>query len=126
MALTIADSDVLIDALRGHAEAVEAVERGLRAGTLATTSISVFELRSGAGDAEVRDATERLLDALEILPFDEAAAERAAGVRSALESRGEGIGMADYLIAGICLARSADLLTRNRKHFERVDGLKLA
>jgi predicted nucleic acid-binding protein len=33
--------------------------------------------------------------------------------------------MADYMIAGICLAHSAVLLTRNRKHFERVAGLTL-
>ena len=33
--------------------------------------------------------------------------------------------MADYLIAGICLDRNAILLTRNRDHFERVQGLSL-
>ena len=32
--------------------------------------------------------------------------------------------MADYLIAGICRSRSAELLTRNRRHFERVPELK--
>jgi len=39
---------------------------------------------------------------------------------------GTPIGMADYLIAGICLARGARLLVRNRSHFERVPGLELA
>jgi predicted nucleic acid-binding protein len=34
--------------------------------------------------------------------------------------------MADYTIAGTCLAHSAILLTRNREHFERVPGLTLA
>jgi predicted nucleic acid-binding protein len=34
--------------------------------------------------------------------------------------------MADSLIAGIVLAQAATLLTRNRRHFERVAGLKLA
>jgi predicted nucleic acid-binding protein len=31
--------------------------------------------------------------------------------------------MADYLIAGVCLARSAGLLSRYRAHFERIPGL---
>ena len=33
--------------------------------------------------------------------------------------------MADSLIAGIALVHNATLLTRNRKHFERVAGLRL-
>ncbi|MEE8409096.1 MAG: hypothetical protein V3T05_05790 [Myxococcota bacterium] len=34
--------------------------------------------------------------------------------------------MGDYLIAGICVSRRAILLTRNRKHFDRIDELSLA
>ncbi len=45
--------------------------------------------------------------------------------REALEATGSPIGMADYQIAGVCLSRSALLLTRNRAHFERVSGLRL-
>jgi tRNA(fMet)-specific endonuclease VapC len=67
-----------------------------------------------------------LLDPLITLPLNRTAADRAASVRKALERQGQGIGMADSLIAGIVLARGGILLTRNRKHFERVDGLKLA
>jgi tRNA(fMet)-specific endonuclease VapC len=33
--------------------------------------------------------------------------------------------MADCLIAGIALAEDEALLTRNRRHFERVPGLRL-
>jgi len=33
--------------------------------------------------------------------------------------------MADSLIAGIALANQLPLFTRNRKHFEKVPGLKL-
>jgi predicted nucleic acid-binding protein len=33
--------------------------------------------------------------------------------------------MADDLIAGVCLARSASLLSRNQSHFGRVPGLRL-
>jgi predicted nucleic acid-binding protein len=41
-------------------------------------------------------------------------------------SRGIDIGMADSLIAGICLVRGATLLTRNRRHYDRIPGLMLA
>ena len=49
----------------------------------------------------------------------------AAGVRRQLEQTGQPIGMADRLIAGIALAQDATLYTRNRKHFERLPGLRL-
>ena len=123
--MIVVDTDVLIDALRGRPDARRRVDLELRTGALATTSVSAFELRSGARSGTAAEKVEALLDALTILPFDEEAADRAAEVRRTLESEGEGIGMADYLIAGICLARSGLLLTRNREQFGRVPGLSL-
>lgn len=35
------------------------------------------------------------------------------------------MGMGDSLIAGIALANGLQLLTRNRKHFQQVEGLHL-
>ncbi len=37
----------------------------------------------------------------------------------------EDIGLADRLQAGICLNFDLPLATRNRKHFDRVEGLRL-
>ena len=125
MALIVVDSDVLIDALRGRQPAVRQVTDGLHAGVLSTTTVTVFELLSGVRTKAESAAVERLLAALTILPFDVGASREAAGVRRELASQGRSIGMADYMIAGICVARSAALLTRNRAHFERVSGLDL-
>ncbi|MSR21115.1 MAG: type II toxin-antitoxin system VapC family toxin [Gemmatimonadetes bacterium] len=123
--MIVADSDVLIDALRGRASIAERIALELTSGALATTAITAFELRSGARSPRAAAQVEQLLAALPIIPFDERAAEKAAAVRLGLEAAGAPIGMADYMIAGICLARSAILLTRNRAHFERVPGLAL-
>ena len=124
--MIVVDSDVLIDALRGRQPSAGQVRRGLEAGTLATTAVTVFELLSGARGPKQRESVDALLDALPVLPFDQAAGRAAALLRRELEDRGQGIGMADYLIAGLCVSRSASLLTRNRKHFERIESLRLA
>ena len=121
--MTIADFDVLIDALRGRESARARIAEALAAGTLATTAVTAFELRSGADSDRVRAAVGQLLAPLEVLPFDQAAAGAAARVRRELEAEGQPIGMADCMIAGICLVRSATLLTRNRALFGRVSGL---
>jgi tRNA(fMet)-specific endonuclease VapC len=123
--MIIAESDVLIDALRGRSPSAERITLELGTGGLATTTISAFELWSGARTDRSARQVASLLSAMPILPLDRDAATRAAEVRRQLEAAGTPIGMADYLIAGICLARSALLLTRNRAHFDRVAGLTL-
>lgn len=39
---------------------------------------------------------------------------------------GQSIGMADLMIAAVCIANQASLLTRNLKHFQRIATLTLA
>jgi tRNA(fMet)-specific endonuclease VapC len=124
--LIVADSDVLIDFLAGREPAASRVAVELESRTFGTTVVTRFEMLAGARDATAEGILRRLLDPLTTLPLDRAAADRAASVRRALEQRGSGIGMADSLIAGIVLVHDGMLLTRNRKHFDRVEGLKLA
>ena len=85
----------------------------------------MFELTSGAKSKAERDKVERLLAPATVLSLDEGSSRLAAEVRRRLEKLGQPIGMADYLIAGICLSHAAVLLTRNTAHFERVPGLEL-
>ena len=124
--MIVVDTDVLIDALRGRQPGADRVAAGLEQGSLSTTAVSVFELLSGAKGRKQAEAIGALLAALPVLPFDLAAGETTASLRRDLESRGQGIGMADYLIAGVCVSRSAQLLTRNRKHFQRIASLAFA
>lgn len=123
--MIVADSDVLIDALRGRDPAASRISLELQSGGLATSAITVFELRSGARDTREREIVDRLLGAMRILPLDASAAGEAAEIRRALEALGAPLPMADCLIAGICRVNMATLLTRNRKHFDRVPDLLL-
>jgi predicted nucleic acid-binding protein len=122
----VADTDVLIDALRGREPARTRVAEALAAGQLATTTISAFELRSSADTDHARAMVEQLLSPLAILPFDDEAAAQAVRARRALDAPGSPIGIANCMIAGICLARSASLVTRDRALYGRVAGLVLA
>jgi tRNA(fMet)-specific endonuclease VapC len=123
--MIIADSDVLIDFLRGRGEWARRVAIELETRSFGTTAITAFEIRSGARTARQKKAVDTLLEAMTILPFGPEEARIAAEIRQQVESRGQPIGMADYMIAGVCIATNSVLLTRNRKHFERIEGLKL-
>jgi len=124
--MTVADTDVLIDFLSASEPAAGRVRAELQDGNLVTTVITRFELLSGARSAKAMRAIGELLESIRSLELDSKAADRAAAVRRSLERKGSTIGMADSLIAGIVLTVSGILLTRNRRHFDRVDGLKLA
>ena len=67
--------------------------------------------------------TEELLDALRIIPFDDAAAR--AFDRLRVDKTLRKMGRADMLIASIALARGAILVTRNVRHFKPVSGLRV-
>lgn len=123
--MTIADTDVLIDYLAGKGEH-EAVERLLRRGVLRTTVITRFELLSGAKNPKQLSVLYQLLEAVPSLGLDEAAADAASEIRRSLERAGNAVGMADSLIAGIVISQGGSLLTRNRRHFERIPGIRLA
>jgi tRNA(fMet)-specific endonuclease VapC len=123
--MTVADSDVLIDFLRGHEPGRSKIALELSTGRLTTTAISAFELMSGVLAKRDQNKVATLLEAMLVLPVEGRAAEIAAQIRRDLEADGKAIGMADYLIAGVCLAHGATLLTRNLDHFRRVPELQI-
>ncbi len=124
--MIVADTDVLIDFLSGKGAGADAVTRELAHGGLATTAVTWFELHAGTVSPKQKRVIDQLFEAIPVLPLDLKAADRAAAVHRSLLQRGREIGMADSLIAGIALHNGAALLTRNRGHFERVQGLELA
>jgi tRNA(fMet)-specific endonuclease VapC len=61
---------------------------------------------------------------LEVLAFDEAAADHAADIRATLERKGQPIGGYDLLIAGHARSRGLTVITGNVSEFGRIDGLR--
>lgn len=124
--MIVADTDVLIDFLGGRKPAADRVALELDRGPLATTAVNRFEMLAGVRSVRQDRLIRELLAALFTLPLDDKAADAAARVRRTLEATGTAIGMGDSLIAGIVLANDGILLTRNRRHFDRVKGLTLS
>ena len=124
------DGDVVLVGSGNYGETIDLLGKAITVrsteGALHTTAVTRFEMLSGARTKRQRAAVSKLLAAVPALPVDEAAADAAAEVRRALDSRGEGIGMADSLIAGTVIRHGGTLLTCNRRHFDRVEGLPLA
>ena len=95
---------------------------------LAISTVVLTDLLHGAAKSakpvENRRAVDDFAARLEVLPFDEAAADHAADIRADLERRGQMIGGYDVLIAGQARSRGLTVVTGNLGEFRRVEGLR--
>ncbi len=125
----IVDTDVLIDLLREKEDAVKKIKELEKNEGLATTDINAFELYFGAYNSTKKDknlsSTRGLLKNLTLLHTTEEAMETGGRIYSDMKAKGKSIDIREVLIAAITLQKGASLLTRNREHFERINGLVL-
>ena len=110
MGKVLLDTDVLIDHLRGR--------RDLNTDDAAISVITRTELFAGNEPEEA--AVNVLLEDCEEVGVDASIARRAGRIK-----RDTGLQIADALIAATALEHELVLMTRNRRHFERVPGLDL-
>ncbi|MEN8207259.1 MAG: type II toxin-antitoxin system VapC family toxin [Pseudomonadota bacterium] len=62
---------------------------------------------------------------LDVIEWDNAAAEQYGKIRADLEAGGKPIGAMDMMIAAHAKSIKAVLVTNNQKHFARIKGLKV-
>lgn len=92
--------------------------------------ITYSELRHGAAHSQARKKYDRLIDTLSdrlefIADWSIKEDDLFATLQAALIGRRMPIGTNDVMIAGRALSLNAVLVTNNRRHFSRVDGLAL-
>ncbi|HDD53650.1 MAG TPA: type II toxin-antitoxin system VapC family toxin [Thermosulfidibacter takaii] len=91
------------------------------------SSITVAELEYGVAKSsrprQNREALLNFLAPLQILAFDDQAAQHYGKIRAYLERKGQTIGAMDLLIAAHARSLSLTLVTNNEKEFSRVPGL---
>lgn len=128
MSFYLLDTDIWIGLARGDANLIQQVYT-LDAAKVVTCAVVKAELLFGARKSQrVDENLEGIADLLEpfgSLPFDDRAAEHYGVIRTILESAGTPIGANDMLIAAIALANDCVVVTRNKREFERVPGLRV-
>ena len=123
------DTNVISELMRKRpAETVLERLGRIRDHELHTSSICVMELRFGAvrhprGRPLWERVQKKILPRFSILPVGYEEALKAGDILAGLEAAGTPIGVEDVLIGCTALAHGLRLVTRNVKHFERVDGL---
>jgi tRNA(fMet)-specific endonuclease VapC len=127
MATYMLDTETVSLAIRGEGRAGPRVLRHPRS-QVCTSSLVVAELRFGAENkqsSKLHDLITVFLSNIEVMPFDQAAADTFGRVSASLGRRGQPIGPIDTLIASHALSLGLVLVTSNTRHFARVQGLKV-
>lgn len=123
------DTNIVIYTIKRRPPQVAARFAERQAGELCLSSISLSELLFGAAKsqqpAKALEAISAIGEALEVVPFDEAAARAYGPLRAELERHGRPIGALDTLIAAHALSLDATLVTHNVSEFSRVPGLRV-
>jgi tRNA(fMet)-specific endonuclease VapC len=111
-------SPALMDALRTHPPS-----------RVRASSITIGELHVGAAKSKHPDIAaaniRRILKALVVVPFDEAAALSYDTIRAELEVRGSPIGPLDALFAAHACSLGWTLVTHNVREFKRIHQLQV-
>ena len=108
------DTDVLIDYLRGRAEAITYIESLTE--PLLVSTITIAELYSGVREGDERVALQAFLSAFETVDVSPAIAVK-GGLFRRDWGKSHKVGLADALIAATAEVRGATLITLNIKHF---------
>ena len=125
--MIVLDSDFLIDFFKGDEKAVNKMAELLQNDEVSTTVINYQEVFFGAlgsKDKEKVNEMNLFFQEINILDYKKDYVIKCCEVSHKLRKKGLSIGILDEIIAGICLSVNAKLLTKNKKHFSRVEGLK--
>lgn len=93
------------------------------------SAITYAELVHGVEKSQAKEknrvALMVLLSEIQIVPFDDLAAQIYGEIKADLQKKGTPIGLMDTLIAAHAKALNLTLVTNNTKEFARVEGLEL-
>ena len=87
------------------------------------SSITLFELYMGATTPDKELDIQILIQDLSILPVSNEVALMAAKIYKQLRKRNKLIEFRDILIAATCIINNMAIVSKNKKHFSRIDGL---
>jgi len=123
--IILADTSVLIEYFRkgdkSKSTLVGLYDEGY---DLCISAITHFEIYTGATGSQLGYWVS-MLEQMPVLPFDAVVSNVAVSLDRELKRQRQQLGMADLFIAATAMAHMLPIATLNRRHFERVDGLKV-
>ena len=121
---------MLVGLLRNNKDAISKIKLLLDDNAeLFTSSVNLHELIKGANLSNdiIKNTAkvDELTQTVSILPFDRKCATISGKISAKREIRAKPIGQNDIFIAAVAINYNIVLITRNKKHFEPIENLKI-
>ena len=123
MNMLLADTDILIDFLRGNEKAIQLVSENSE--NIIISPITITELYAGARSEKERNDLDSFLSLFQVIPIGNGIA-KAAGLLKREYLKSHNLGIADCLIAASAIDSNAKLKTLNVRHFPMFKNLEAA
>ena len=121
------DTNMCSYILKNHPAAVKQKFEEVGAGAICISAIVLAELYYGAArhpkGIVIRREIANFVSRLNVIPWDENAADHYGSIRASLEKAGTPVGAMDMLIAAHAKSCAATLVTNNLREFDRIKGL---
>lgn len=118
------DTDVLIDAGRGRADATNALRRAADDAALAVSVVTEMELLVGCRNKEEQAALDQFLQRFNVVPLRPAMSTRAVALMREFRLS-HGLLIADALIAATAIVEDVPLISKNQRDYRFIGSLDL-
>jgi len=123
--VVLVDTSILIDFFRKtdktKTQLIKLVDNGYLFSISTITEYEIFVGATIAQNAYWKEFLQRII----VYPFDTNAVTVAVDINNQLKQKRKQIDIADLFIAAIAISNNLIFATLNKKHFERIDGLKI-
>ena len=121
----VADTGIFIEHLRAKDKRSTTLYQIADNSEIYLLAVTLYELHMGATSPEKQRDIAVITEDFTILPFTDEVARRAASIYHKLRLSNQMVEFRDIFIAATCLVHNLPIVTLNKKHFQRIDGLKM-
>jgi predicted nucleic acid-binding protein len=121
----VIDTGIFIEHLRARDKSTTTLFGLADEPELFISAVSLYELYMGATSKEKMQDVGGLIQGLTVLPFTDEVALKAGQIYHQLRTSNKLIEFRDIFIAATCLTFNLPIATLNKKHFRRIDGLRI-
>ena len=121
----VADTGIFIEHLRAKDKLSTTLYKISENTAIYISAVTVYELYMGATTKDKETDVMNITENFTVLPFTDAVAQKAAELYHKLRLSNQMIEFRDIFIAATCIVHELPIVTLNKKHFKRIEGLKI-